>query len=109
MLALAAALYFASVAFYPPYYCIQFVQTVGIRIAVSISLFWLPILLAAANIRAVPFRATATSHLYSVRGVYFALLAAELLSDQTYVDVLLVELPTFIWFTASSLMVRSPE
>lgn len=42
-----------------------------------------------------------------MRGVYFALLGAEVLSDQTFVDVLLVELPTFIWFTASTLMVRA--
>lgn len=53
---------------------------------------------------------TLCCHLHSrppVRGVYFALLGAEVLSDQTSVDVLLVELPTFIWFTASTLMVSA--
>lgn len=40
-----------------------------------------------------------------MRGIYFALLGAEVLTDATYVDVLLVELPTFVWFTATTLMV----
>lgn len=51
-LALSAAIYFASVAFYPPYYCYRFIKTLGWRTAISISLFWLPILIMTANIRA---------------------------------------------------------
>lgn len=89
VLALVAALYFIVTAFYPAVYALSVLQAHKLH-ALALPPFWLVLLMAAMGI---------------IRGVYFALAASSALAQSTYVDVLLVELPTFIWFTATTLLV----
>lgn len=51
VLALVAVAYFLLAVSYGPYYCLSFVRYHGLRFAITVSLFWLPILLAVSNIR----------------------------------------------------------
>lgn len=45
-----AAAYFICAIAYGPYYCLSFLRVNGWRVAVTVSLFWLPILLGVSNI-----------------------------------------------------------
>lgn len=51
VLVLVAAAYFLLALSYGPYYCLSFARYHGLRFAVTVSLFWLPILLGVSNIR----------------------------------------------------------
>lgn len=62
MLALTTALYFVSILVYPPYYCVSFVRTLGWRVALTTSIFWLPVLITIANSCASAIHHAASGH-----------------------------------------------
>jgi len=87
VLGVICAIYFLFAVF-TPYYCISVALTMG-KECLHTATFWLPIFFMLANI---------------LRGIYFARIAAADLTESTASDVILVELPTMLRFTAATLM-----